>query len=132
MDGLQPRKLNDYKSNVSIIYNTRNMIYSIKDIECARKLFHIAYLASVKSGETKMNYYCGITNDLSCRKQQHKVEEFIKTIECDSFKTSSAIEKMLEEEGFNVGKSAGHGRKDSVFVYMYKIVPGMTCESLND
>ncbi len=105
------------------------MVYTINDIESVKKLFRIAYLAHYKSGESRMDYYCGITNNIEERRSWHKVDKFIKTIECDSFETSSEMEKMLQKEGFYVGDRAGHGRDNSVFVYMYKIIPGVTRET---
>ncbi len=104
------------------------MVFTINDIDEAKTQFRIAFLASYKLGESRKDYYCGITNNLGRRQAQHKVNEYLKSIECDSFETASAIENMLDKEGFNVGEEPGHGREGSVFVYMYKIVPGVTCE----
>ena len=97
------------------------MIYTHSDIQNAVQIFQNCYMIHYKLGETKKNYYCGITNDVDERKELHNVEDFLVVIECDSFDTSSAIESALQADGFNVGASAGHGRNNSVYVYMYKI-----------
>lgn len=105
------------------------LVYTISDIDSVKNLFRDAYLAQFKYAETRKNYYCGITNNLEERRIWHNVEEYIKTIECDSFETASEMERMLQDEGFYVGDSVGHGRNDTVFVYMYKIIPGVTRET---
>ena len=66
------------------------------------------------------NFYCGITNDLETRKQQHNVDEYIACVKCDSFKTSKEIETLLHQEGYDTGKQLGNGNEESIYVCMYR------------
>ena len=98
------------------------------------ELFKENYSAKREHGATKKDYYCGITNNLETRATWHKIPEkkYTYTYKCDSFDTSSQVEKALEEVGFYVGKEAGHGQDDSIYVYMYRIIPGVTKETADD
>lgn len=86
-----------------------------------------AYRCNFSSGETKMDYYCGITDDLTRREKEHNAT-FVKKISTDSFKSAKDLEQALHEAGFDTGKQVGNGNEDSVFVYMYKKIPGVTKE----
>ena len=76
------------------------------------------------------NYYCGITNDLDRRQGEHKAPAYLYTCTCPSFKVACELEKMLHDAGFDTGEQVGHGNEDSVYVYMYRKIPRVTCESL--
>lgn len=78
--------------------------------------------------EKKSNFYCGITNDLETRKQQHNVDEYIACVKCDSFKTSKEIEALLHQEEYDTGKQLGNGNEESIYVYMYRKISGQTKE----
>lgn len=78
--------------------------------------------------ERPANFYCGITNDLGARKQQHNVDDLIAYVKCDSFDTARQIENLLHETGYDTGKQLGHGQGDSIFVYMYRKIKGQTIE----
>ena len=101
-------------------------IYTIEDLGKALETFNAAYTGQHKANDTKQDFYCGITNDLEKRKSTHKVEKYAATIECDSFETSTAIEEALHDDGFDTGDQRGNGDDDSVFVYMYRQIPGVT------
>ncbi|MGI6124526.1 MAG: hypothetical protein ACOYIG_10155 [Acetivibrionales bacterium] len=103
-------------------------------VKCIVDLFKDNYSAKRKLGDTKQDYYCGITNNLEERAAWHKLpdKKYTYTYKCDSFETSSQVEKDLQDAGFYVGSEAGHGRDDSVYVYMYKIIPGVTRETADD
>lgn len=96
--------------------------------------FKDKYTSARKNGETKSDFYCGITNNLDVRAAWHKIpdKKYVHTYKCDSFDTSSQVEKALQDAGFYVGSEAGHGQDDSVYVYMYKIIPGVTRETADD
>ena len=100
-------------------------------VKCIVSLFSENYTSKWKTGETKKDYYCGITNDLDERASWHRIPEkqYVYTYKCDSFETSSQVEKALQDAGFYVGSEAGHGKDDSVYVYMYRIIPGVTRET---
>lgn len=103
-------------------------------VKCIVDLFKDNYSAKRSLGDTKKDYYCGITNNLEVRANWHKLpnKEYVYTYECDSFETSSQVEKALQDAGFYVGSEAGHGQDDSVYVYMYKIIPNVTRETADD
>ena len=89
--------------------------------------FELAYISNFKYGETKRNYYCGITNDLERRAKEHNAN-FILTKEMKSFEEAKIVEEALHEKGYYTGKQLGNGDEDTVHVYMYKIIPGVTIE----
>lgn len=78
--------------------------------------------------ERPSNFYCGITNDLETRTQQHHVDELIASVKCSSFDMSRQIEQRLHEAGFDTGKQLGNGQEDSIYVYMYRKIKGVTIE----
>lgn len=78
--------------------------------------------------ERPHNFYCGITNDLEIRKQQHNVDVLIAWVKCDSFNTAKLIEKYLHDGGYDTGKQLGNGQEDSIYVYMYRKIQGVTIE----
>lgn len=89
--------------------------------------FELAYMSNFKYGETKRNYYCGITNDLERRAKEHNAN-FILTKEMKSFEEAKIVEEALHAKGYCTGKQLGNGDEDTVYVYMYKIIPGVTNE----
>ena len=46
----------------------------------------------------------------------------------NSFEEAKIVEKALHEKGYYTGKQLGNGDEDTVHVYMYKIIPGVTKE----
>lgn len=38
------------------------------------------------------------------------------------------VEKLLHEKGYCTGKQLGNGNEDSVYVYMYRKINGVTIE----
>ena len=85
------------------------------------------------NGQTPRSYsgfYCGITNDLNRRDGEHNTKS-LGAIKCDSFDTAKKLEKMMHDEGFDTGKQLGNGQEDSIYVYVYKKIPGVTNESLD-
>lgn len=37
----------------------------------------------------------------------------------------------MHAEGFDTGKQLGNGQEDSIYVYVYKKIPGVTNESID-
>ena len=91
------------------------------------EIFECAYKNKFKSGETKKSYYCGITNDLERRAEEHNAT-FIVNLQMNSFEEAKIVEKALHAKGYCTGKQLGNGDEDTVYVYMYKIIPGVTKE----
>ena len=75
-------------------------------------------------------FYCGITNNLDRRDGEHNTKR-LGAIKCDSFDKAKKLEKMMHDEGFDTGKQLGNGKEDSVYVYVYKKIPGVTNESID-
>ena len=93
----------------------------------ALQAFVQAYLNSFNYGETRKDYYCGVTNDLERRAKEHNTE-FIKTMKADKFENAQELEQALCDAGFDTGDKTGNGQEDSVYIYMYKKVSGKTIE----
>ena len=77
--------------------------------------------------ERKSNFYCGITNDLERRMNEHNVSQYFH-VTCDSFETAKQVESLLYQEGFDTGGQLGNGQEDTVYVYMYRKIAGLTIE----
>ncbi len=90
------------------------------DVTTIVKLFDNAYLLNFRDGESKQDYYCGITKDLEQRRVQHKIEKFIKHLKCTSFEIACSVEEELHKRGYDTGKQTGNGVDDSRYVYMYR------------
>lgn len=56
--------------------------------------FELAYMSNFKYGETKRNYYCGITNDLNRRSKEHNAT-FILTKEMKSFEDAKKSREII-------------------------------------
>jgi hypothetical protein len=76
--------------------------------------------------DTKKDFYCGITNDINRREEEHNVKEYIGYTHCDSFDTARILESRLGDEGYDIGSQAGNGQEDSLYVYMYRKIAGVT------
>lgn len=89
--------------------------------------FQEAYSRNACLFEDESDFYCGITNDLKLRAQQHNAT-FLLTFTANSFEAAKKLEQALHDAGFDTGKQLGNGQEDSVHVYMYKKIPGVTRE----
>lgn len=49
-------------------------------------------------------------------------------MKADTFEGAKELEKKLDEVGFDAGDHVGNGTEKSVFIYMYKKIPGVTKE----
>lgn len=83
------------------------------------KTFVDVFNDNKKDGDEKSNFYCGITNDLERRKREHKLDDFLYTVKCKNFEAASALEKELEEVGFDCGSQIANGRSDTIYGYIY-------------
>lgn len=77
--------------------------------------------------EGKDDFYCGITNDIERREQEHNAE-ILFYVEAISFEDAKKLEQALHDEGFDTGEQIGNGQEDSVYVYIYKKIEGETEE----
>ena len=75
------------------------------------------------------NYYCGITNDIDRREGEHNAT-YLGYVKAQSFDAAKRLEAQMHAEGFDTGKQLGNGQEDSIYVYVYKKIPGVTNESL--
>lgn len=81
-------------------------------------------------GEKTDAFYCGITNDLDIRMQQHREEDFtivnnkVYAWICPTAQVAAEIESWADDPvGFDIGKThnkGNGGRDDSVIVYLLK------------
>lgn len=89
-------------------------------IDEAVKEFIDVYNNNRKPLDIKRNFYCGITNNLERRKGEHHVDDFLYSVECEDFDSAAELEEKLEEAGFDCGQETGHGKSDTVYVYIYR------------
>lgn len=82
--------------------------------------FNDAYYKAKEFGDTKSDFYCGITNDLERRCAEHNIEDVLYSVEAKPFDTAKKLEKMLHNEGYDTGEQTGNGTSDSTIVYMYR------------
>lgn len=86
-------------------------------------------LIDFKSGDLKKSFYCGITNDVDIRMEQHRTSNFSIADErvcayvCANVEVAKQVEKMLGEAGYDIGgqNAAGNGAAEtSCIVYFLK------------
>lgn len=85
--------------------------------------FNKVYERNKLFGNTKQNFYCGITKDLGQRNSQHDVSRVLYSVTADSFDAAKELEVALHKEGYDTGAQLGHGVEDSKTVYMYRKGP---------
>lgn len=111
-----------------------NYQYSYTDV----KLVSIKYIVEVieqnmlmyfKYGDLKKSCYCGITNDIDIRMEQHRTSDFSIVDErvcayvCANVEVAKQVEGLLGEHGYDIGgqSAAGNGAVDSsCIVYFLK------------
>ena len=57
-----------------------------------------------------------------------KIGEFICHTKCDTFDTAQELEKQLHAQGYDTGDKVGNGQENSIYVYMYRKIKGVTIE----
>lgn len=99
--------------------------------EIARALYHV-YEKIKQDGDKTSDFYCGITNDIVKRKEDHerddyngKAIDFVLTLQCKDMKTAADVEMIMRFRfGFCIGETetyANGAADDSDFVYIYRI-----------
>lgn len=98
------------------------------------KLVVEKYHEIFKHDDNKSNYYCGITNDLDRRMEEHRHDDFsivddkVFAWNCSSAKVAAEVEKNLEKLGFDIGNTdttGNGGSVDSSIVYLLKKGPNV-------
>ena len=121
-----------FKDNVYIMEHN----YKVKDatsfsIDQIVDLVNNQYLLYFNFNEdkTKDDYYCGITNNLDKRMEEHRrndfeiVEDKVFAWNCENVDVAAEVEKRLGELGFDIGdtKTLGNGCvESSTIVYLLK------------
>lgn len=86
-------------------------------------------LIDFKSGNLKKSFYCGITNDVDIRMEQHRtsnfsiVDERVCAYVCANVEVAKQVERLLGEAGYDIGgqNAAGNGAAESsCIVYFLK------------
>ena len=86
-------------------------------------------LINFKSGDLKKSLYCGITNDVDIRMEQHRTSNFSIADErvcayvCANVEVAKQVERLLGEAGYDIGgqNAAGNGAAESsCIVYFLK------------
>lgn len=108
--------------------------YNVKDatsysIDLIVKLVNNQYLSYFNFNEdkTKDDYYCGITNNLDKRMDEHRrndfeiVEDKVFAWNCKNVEVAAEVEKRLGKLGFDIGDTNTHGNgcaENSTLVYL--------------
>ena len=102
-------------SNVRAIIITRRILNRYLDLYILRKIPCVG----------RNNYYCGITNDLKRRFEEHHLtlDHLVCFYNCPTVEIAKKVEQLLENKGFDLGhKVANGGTEDSTIVYLvYKV-----------
>ena len=86
-------------------------------------------LINFKSGDLKKSFYCGITNDVDIRMEQHRTSNFsiaderVCSYVCANVEVAKQVERLLGEAGYDIGgqNAAGNGATESsCIVYFLK------------
>lgn len=88
-------------------------------IEKAVQKFNQVYLNKHKPGDSKYNFYCGITNDIKRREGEHNTS-FLYYVSSNNANAAKELEAALHDEGYDTGDQVGNGSDDSIYVYMYR------------
>ena len=99
--------------------------------EIARALYYV-FNNIKQDGDNASDFYCGITNDIVKRKEDHerddyngKAIDFVLTLQCKDMKTAADVELIMHTRfGFCIGETetyANGAADDSDFVYIYRI-----------
>ena len=97
----------------------------------ARALYHV-YEKIKQDGDKASDFYCGITNDIVKRKEDHERDDYnakaidaVFTLQCKDMKTAADVELIMNKQfGFSIGETetyANGAAEDSDFVYLYRI-----------
>lgn len=91
------------------------------------QIFNELYQLHKQEGDTKQNFYCGITHDLHERNLGHKIDdsEIICHIRVASFAQAREVETALHEAGFNTGDKLNNGIESTKIVYMFRLREGV-------
>ena len=108
--------------------------YKVKEatsfsIDLIVELVNNQYLSyfNINKDKTKDDYYCGITNNLDKRMEEHRCEDFeivedrVFAWNCENADVAAEVEKRLGELGFDIGdtKTLGNGGvENSTIVYL--------------
>lgn len=103
----------------------------VKDISVDKivKLIKQNMLIDFKYGDLEKAYYCGITNDVDTRMEQHRADDFSIVDErvcayvCANVDVAKQVEGLLGEAGYDIGGSnaAGNGAiESSIIAYFLK------------
>lgn len=64
-------------------------------------------------------FYCGITNNVTRREDEHEAD-YLGWVNAKTFARAKSLEARMHKEGFDTGEQLGHGREDSIYVYVYR------------
>lgn len=81
--------------------------------------FNQVYLRNRKTGDSKYNFYCGITNDIERREGEHNTSFLYYVINNDA-DSAKELEAALHDEGYDTGDKVGNGTDESIYVYIYR------------
>ena len=86
------------------------------------------YYSNYQRGDSKKCFYCGITNDVKRRLQEHE-KEYNGSISvcisgnCGTYEKSSAVEKQMKDLDFDIGNPNQIGQggvENSIYVYLFR------------
>lgn len=91
------------------------------------QIFNELYQLHKQEGDTKQDFYCGITHDLHERNLGHKIDdsEIICHLNLSSFEDAKYVESALHRDGFNTGDKLNNGIESTKIVYMFRLREGV-------
>lgn len=99
------------------------MIY--KTVQGVVDHINIIYKINFKYGESKKNYYVGITGGAENQKstlRRHKIDSYLDIVECENADIAAQAENELGKD-FDIGEpphEGNGGNDESKFVYIFK------------
>lgn len=90
-------------------------------------IFNHEYVQHKQEGDSKHDFYCGITHDLHERNLGHKIDdsEIICHLNLSSFEDAKYVEAALHRDGFNTGDKLNNGIESTKIVYMFRLREGV-------
>lgn len=132
IDNVSKVKPQDYDVKQLLLHiESDNNQYTYSDVNLLSKneiveLIEQNMLIDFKSGDLKKSFYCGITNDVDIRMEQHRTSDFSIADErvcayvCANVEVAKQVERLLGEAGYDIGgqNAAGNGAAEtSCIVY---------------
>ena len=82
--------------------------------------FRMVYMDHRSVSDTKNDFYCGITDDLSGCNMKCSADEVLDSVQMESNDMARVLESMMHYDGFDTGRHLEVRSEDCKVVYMFK------------